>query len=115
MIPVILGYRNGRYVEVTQRYRPRLRARLTEAEQKLKATVERQGDGVITADRGDFYDVVRCYTAALLLEPPAAARHRLLRILPKRDHAEFLRHHREIERILRDRSRCYTYPRAYHQ
>jgi hypothetical protein len=112
-LPVVLAYRHGRFVDVTQRHREIVRAWLAEYVANLRRTVANQRREPITADSSAFYAVARCYAIGLLSDAPQAARRRVLRLLRPQDRPEFLRQCPGIERIVRGRFRLYSYPPAY--
>ncbi|HTE18052.1 MAG TPA: hypothetical protein VK689_06690 [Armatimonadota bacterium] len=110
-VPIVLGLRNGRYVDVTTRYRNRLRVHLTLAKEGLLDAIE-------DARRPELAPYVRpmivqYYAVALLLHDPATARRLVLRAVPSGDRARFLKVHRKIERVVWERHQRYSYPRAY--
>ena len=110
-VPVVLGLQSGRYVDVTERFRGRLRARLAAATVRLRRELK-QADG--NKLRGDAAQaVIECYTIAVLLRGSPAARRMVVSILPKADAAAFLKIERRVRNVVNARRKRCVYPRTY--
>jgi hypothetical protein len=111
-VPLVLGYRNGRYVDVTRYYRRRLRTWLAEAERWLREALARVGPKTLE-EEGDFAAVVQWYAIALLLHDPSVTQREMLRRLPQKDRADFRKYREEIEHKVAHRTNRFYYPRPY--
>jgi hypothetical protein len=110
-VPIVLGLRRGRFVDVTSQCRPWLRRKLAEARERfLDGLAEAKAEG-LTGDRAQ--GMIEYYAAALLLHNRTTARRMVLHILPEKERAFFLEHCGLIEKVLADRWKRYTYPPAY--
>ncbi len=109
-IPVVLGYRNGRYEEVTGQHRRWLQSRHAAAWSQLSARLQRSAGAPLKGD--DFHAVVQYYALSLRLYPQPEARRHTLRLLPAQDRPAFRRAQALIERTLAQRARRYAYPPA---
>jgi hypothetical protein len=110
-VAIVLGFRDGRLVDVTTQYRPWLRQKLTEAKQLLLDGLDESGEDKLTADRAQ--GMIQYYAVALLLHNRATARRMVLDLLPQRDRPDFVENYGLIERVLADRRKRYAYPAAF--
>ncbi len=110
-VPIVLGYRSGRYVDVTTRYRPWLRQKLARAKQHLLNDLDE-----VAARGGDQgQGLIEYYSVALLLYRRGTVRAMVLGLLPAEKRAVFIRNCGAIEKTLAERRRRYAYPRPYSQ
>lgn len=110
-VPIALGLRKGRYVDVTSQYRPWLRRKLAEAREHFLDGLDEAKTEGLTGDRAQ--GMIEYYAVALLLYRRTTARRMALHILPEKDRAFFLEHCGLIEQVLADRRKRYAYPPAY--
>ena len=110
-VPIVLGFRRGRYVDVTSHYRLWLQRKLAQAKERFLSDLAEAKDAGLTGDRSQ--GMVQYYAVAALLNGPATARRMVLRILPAPYHSVFLKNCGLIEKVLADRRKRYAYPPAY--
>jgi len=107
-VPVVFGFRHGRYVDMTPRYRRWLGGKLAQARRQLLEALE-QADGAKL--RGDSsQSLIEYYAIAVMMYGTAAARRLMRDILTGEDWAAWVKFHRRIERVVAARYRRYAYP-----
>jgi hypothetical protein len=97
-VPLVLGLRQGRLVEVTREYRPWLRQRLAEAKVGFLRDLH-EASGADLAE-GHAQRMIEYYSIARLLYDRAAARRMVTRLLPQGERAFFLENCWRIEKVL---------------
>jgi hypothetical protein len=112
-VPMVLGLRRGRYVDVTRSYRAWLRQKLAQAKQHLMTDLAVVGSdqepGVGTFRQG----LIEYYSVALLLHSRRTARQMVLRLLPEWDRRVFRKNGSLIEKVLDARRKRLAYPPVY--
>lgn len=110
-IPILLGLRGRRYVEVTSRFPFWLRARTRAARARLKAELTRAAGDPLIGDRAQ--PVIEYYVLQRMRLGGRRATAALRALLPPADYRAFLRVQKEIDSIADARRGRYTYPRAW--
>jgi hypothetical protein len=110
-VPLVLGFRRGRLVDITHEYRPWLRQRLAEAKQGFLGDLHTAAGTGLSDEHAQR--MIEYYSIGLLLYDRTAARRMVARLLPAEDRAFFLKHCRYIEKVVARRSERYAYPPAY--
>jgi hypothetical protein len=110
-VPLVLGFRRGRLVDVTRECRPWLRQRLAEAKQGFLEDLREAGQAGLSD--GHAQRMIEYYSIALLLYDRATARRMVTRLLPQGERSFFLENCRLIEKVLAARWKRYAYPPAY--
>jgi len=110
-VPLVLGSRRGRYVDVTSEYQWWLQPKLNKAKERFLSDLAEAKDAGLTGGRSQ--GMVQYYAIAVLLHGPVAARRMVLRILPARYQSVFLKNCGLIEKVLAARWKRYAYPPAY--
>jgi hypothetical protein len=111
--PLVLGYRRGRFVDVTTGYRSWLRRKLADAKLDFLNAVDELGEERQFNESAQ--PMIEYYSIALLLHGRRTARQMVLRLLPIWERPVFLRNCGLIEKVLADRKKRFEYPRAYSQ
>jgi hypothetical protein len=110
-VPVVLGLRHGRYVDVTPRYRRWLGGRLDRARRQLLEELDQADGERLSGDSSQ--SLIEYYAIAVMRYGPAVARRQMREILTGADWAAFVKFHRRIERVVAARYRRYAYPPVY--
>jgi hypothetical protein len=107
-VPVVLGLRRGRYVDITAECRLWLLRKLAQAKQHFLSDIEGAAPGVEHAQ-----GMIEYYSLAQLLYGRRTTRRMVIRFLSPEDRSLFLENCWRVDRVLADRSKRYTYPPAY--
>jgi hypothetical protein len=114
VLPMVLGYRNGRYIDVSTSFPQAFAKDRSEAEKRLREALRQaHGRRLPAYDSEAFSDAVEYYIILRLTGSRLSAQQKLFSILPDIDHLLFLHRRTEIERILCERSARFLYPPAY--
>jgi hypothetical protein len=110
-VPLVLGFRRGRVVDVTTECRPWLRVRLAQAKQRFVEDLHAAGERGPSDEHAQ--GMIEYYSVALLLHGPIVARRMVVRLLPRKERSYFLQQCGLIEKVVADRWSRYAYPSVY--
>lgn len=108
-IPLVLGYRNGRYVDVTASYPRKIRPELRKVQKELQDAFNSHGSPQ-ELTYGQTILMAEWYATDLLVEKPARAGSKLLALIPSKYHLQIRERFSAIEHCLARRFRRYSYP-----
>ncbi len=110
-MPIVLGLRRGRYVDITSDCRSWLRLQLARAKQSFL------DDLIAAGQRGPVNEfaqgMIEYHSVALMLHGRATARRMVVRLLSPQDRSYFLENCGQIEKVVAERWQRYAYPPAY--
>jgi hypothetical protein len=107
-LPVVLGLRHGRYVDVTATHRKWLRGHLAAAEAELRAALRDAGKNPLAAD--GLQPMIEHYAIGSLLNGRESALRGTLQLLPRKDRDGLRRGTPHIDAVVSRRGERFRYP-----